>query len=379
MTDNSPSNESPKQTIPSRVENTRSIWRFLGVLFLLGTIIAMGVTYSAWRYYQHWLVSPLNIESPYEFQVKPGQTLVGVGRDLEAAGVLKHADILRIYARLTPSNKIHSGDYRLDVGATPTVLINKLVAGDVIVNQITFIEGWTVSQFLAALARSETLDQTLMDKTPQQIAQVLGITGSLEGWFFPDTYVYHRGALDVDILRQAYERMKMALDEEWQKRDPSTPYKTPYEALIMASIVERETGHEAERGDVAGVFVRRLQVGMKLQTDPTVIYGMGDRFKGKITRKDLETPTPYNTYVISGLPPTPISNPSRAAIRAALNPAKGDALYFVAKGDGTSHFSKTLAEHNRAVRKYQLNRRADYRAAPPPKSSSSAQASSSAP
>ena len=386
MTKNSSKHDTQDQSSPSHAlkerAKPRSIWRYLVALFLGGIIIAAGLVYGAWRYYLHWLDSPLQLNSPYEFQLKPGQTLAGVVREFAAAGVLHHPELLRVYARLESANKIHAGDYRLDVGATPKVLIDKLIAGDVIVNQVTFIEGWTFKQFLAALARVETLEQTLSAKTEKELAEILGITGALEGWFFPDTYVFHRGTRDLDILRQAHERMKSALDEEWTTRDKTLPYVSSYEALIMASIIERETGHEAERGDVAGVFVRRLQTGMKLQTDPTVIYGMGENFTGKITRKDLITPTPYNTYVISGLPPTPISNPSRAAIRAALNPAKGDTFYFVAKGDGTSHFSKTLAEHNQAVRRYQLNRRADYRAAPPPPastSSSSAQASSVSP
>jgi UPF0755 protein len=189
--------------------------------------------------------------------------------------------------------------------------------------------------------------------------------GNLEGRIFPDTYSFSRNTSDVEILRNGYHKMVALLSEEWEQRAADLPYKTPYEALIMASIIERETGHHSEREQIAGVFVRRLQQGMKLQTDPTVIYGMGDDYKGKIGRKNLLQPSAYNTYVIDGLPPTPIALPSAASIHAALHPAGGNALYFVAKGDGTSEFSDTLAEHNAAVRRYQLQRRKDYRAAPP--------------
>ncbi len=205
------------------------------------------------------------------------------------------------------------------------------------------------------------------DWTDDRIMEAMGAKGAHpEGRFFPDTYLFTSSETDLDLLRRAFERMEEVLAAEWQAKAENLPYDSPYDALIMASIVERETGAVHEREEVAGVFVRRLEKGMRLQTDPTVIYGMGEKYQGRITRKDLRTHTDYNTYRIDGLPPTPIALPGREAIHAALNPAEGDTLYFVARGDGTHKFSKTLAEHQKAVRAFQLNRRSDYRSSPAP-------------
>jgi UPF0755 protein len=284
------------------------------------------------------------------------------------AGVLNHPRLLRLYARINNANKVHAGEYLFPQGTTPESLLQKLIKGDVILYQVTFVEGWTAKQALVALEKMDTVQHQLSGKsTAEQMALLALPVKDLEGWIFPDTYSFSRNTSDVEIVQNAYRRMQALLDAEWEKRAPNLPYKNTYEALIMASIVERETGHHSERDQIAGVFVRRLQKGMKLQTDPTVIYGMGENYKGRITRKNLEEPTAYNTYVIPGLPPTPISLPSAASIKAVLNPAPGRALYFVAKGDGTSEFSDSLDEHNQAVRRYQLNRRSDYRAAPPSK------------
>ena len=207
------------------------------------------------------------------------------------------------------------------------------------------------------MSDSDVFDIELADASTAELMQRIGIEDdNPEGWLFPDTYLFDRGTSDVEILSRAHRRMREVLDEEWAKREQGLPLETPYQALTLASIVEKETGLASERPQIAGVFVRRLQKGMKLQTDPTVIYGMGDDFDGNIRREDLTRPTPYNTYVIQGLPPTPIALPGREAINAVLHPADGDALYFVARGDGSHHFSATLDEHNCAVRHYQLNK-----------------------
>jgi len=332
-------------------------------LWLLGTLAAV----VGWTYVDHWLKSPLTIsDQGYNYELKNGQTLSHLAHDLAAAGVLSHPRLLRLYARFTDATKVHAGEYFLEKGITPEGLLQKLNKGDVVLYQVTFVEGWTVKQALAALEKTAEIQHQLQDKTPEQQLALLNLpVTQLEGWIFPDTYKFSRNTSDIEILQNAYRKMSSVLNEAWETRAENLPYKTPYEALIMASIVERETGHHSERDKIAGVFVRRLQQGMKLQTDPTVIYGMGDAYKGRITRKDLQQATPYNTYVINGLPPTPIALPSAASIKAALNPDTGNSLYFVAKGDGTSEFSSTLDAHNTAVRRYQLQRRADYRAAPP--------------
>lgn len=333
--------------------------KLLGALALSGALAAIVAVF----YFQQWLTTPLHLPSSgYTYQLQSGRVLGHLAQDLAQQGVLKHPRLLTLYARISDATKIHAGEYYLHHGITPQELLDKLRKGDVVLYQATLVEGWTFRQALTLLHSKDTIKPLLKDKTTaEQLALLELPIEHPEGWFFPDTYVYSRGSTDVEILRRAYSHMQQLLQELWDARAENLPYKNAYEALIMASIVERETGAEWERDQVAGVFVRRLQRGMRLQTDPTVIYGMGEAYKGKITRKDLQEATPYNTYVIRGLPPTPISLPGRAALQATLNPAEGDALYFVAKGDGTTHFSATLAEHNRAVRRYQLNRRSDYR------------------
>ena len=342
-------------------------------LFTVAAGIFFAVSLAAlalWFYVQNWLDTPLQIdESGYTYELKQGQSLGFLANDLGNVGVLHHPRLLRLYARFKNANKVHAGEYFFPRGTTPKKMLQKLIEGDVVLYQITFVEGWTIKQVLAALEKVDTVDHQLAGKSTSEQLDLLDLpVTELEGWIFPDTYSFSRNTSDVEILQNAHRKMQEVLDAEWEKRAANLPYKNPYEALIMASIIERETGHHSERDQIAGVFVRRLQQGMKLQTDPTVIYGMGDAYKGRITRKNLQEATPYNTYVIAGLPPTPISLPSAASIKAALNPAPGKALYFVAKGDGTSEFSNNLEAHNQAVRRYQLNRRSDYRAAPPPSS-----------
>jgi len=335
------------------------------VAFLLLGAIGAGI---AWHYFQSWLDVPLFLPpNGYHVELKSGQSLGHVATQMATEGVLDYPHLLKLYARLQSAHKIHAGEYFFAVGTTPRQLLAKLVRGDVVLYQVTLLEGWTYAQVLDALSKESHLEHKLREKTPEEQKRLLGINEShLEGWFFPDTYSFSRNSTDIGLLKQAHQKMRDFLEQEWAGRAENLPYKTPYEALIMASIVERETGHHSERDQIAGVFVRRLQRGMKLQTDPTVIYGMGDAYQGRIFRKHLQQPTPYNTYVINGLPPTPIALPSAASIKAALHPAAGNALYFVAKGDGTSEFSASLEQHNAAVRRYQLKRRSDYRSAPPP-------------
>lgn len=238
---------------------------------------------------------------------------------------------------------------------------------DVVQYNLTLVEGWTFRQVRSAVAKHEKIKHTLDGLSDSEVMEKLGHTGVFpEGRFFPDTYRFVRGMSDVELLQQAYMRLDEVLAKEWAERTTDLPYRDPYQALIMASLVEKETGIPQERGQIAGVFVRRLRLGMMLQTDPTVIYGMGERYNGKITRADLREPTPYNTYTITGLPPTPIAMVGREAIHAALNPSNGTSLYFVARGDGSHVFSDDLDDHNSAVREFQLKRRADYRSSPAP-------------
>jgi UPF0755 protein len=330
-------------------------------------LLSVAVAIYGWFYWQEWMQKPLPIpKDGITITLEKGQTLSHVLNDLSQQKLLAYPKPLRWYAQIQQQTKVHQGEYFLPQGTTPTELLEKLNKGEVILYQITFVEGWTVKQVLAALAAKDKIKSDSQNLSVDEIAKKLGIeNGQLEGWIFPDTYTFSRNTSDLDLLQQAHNKMRQHLEEKWQTRAENLPYKTAYEALIMASIIEKETGHASERDQIAGVFVRRLQQGIKLQTDPTVIYGMGDAYKGKIRRKDLNAPTSYNTYMITGLPPTPIAIPSLASIRAALHPAAGNALYFVAKGDGTSEFSATLQEHNAAVRRFQLKRRSDYRSAPP--------------
>ncbi|KWR76772.1 MULTISPECIES: endolytic transglycosylase MltG [Pseudomonas] len=287
---------------------------------------------------------------------------------LQDEEVLHGAFWLRLYWRFNLAGQaLHSGEYRLKPGMSGDDLLELWREGDVVQYSLTLVEGWTFHQFRELLARQPKLEATLAGLSDEEVMKRLGKAGVVpEGHFFPDTYRYVRGMRDIDLLKLAYQRMERILDQEWQGRSGDLPYKDPYQALIMASLVEKETGVPQERPQIAGVFVRRLQKNMLLQTDPTVIYGMGERYSGKISRADLREPTPYNTYVIAGLPPTPIAMPGREAIHAALNPADGQSLYFVARGDGSHVFSDNLDDHNKAVQEYQLKRRADYRSSPAP-------------
>ena len=318
---------------------------------------------------QRALEQVLNVEDELLLDVASGSTPSGLLTRLEEQNVLENAFWLRVYWRLNHAqDTVHKGEYRLIKGMTVEQLLAAWRSGEVVQYSVTLVPGWNVRQLRAALLQQEALDNTLKDQSDAALLKAIGAKHSHpEGLFFPDTYRYVRGMKDTDLLKQAYQRLMHVLDEEWQGRAADLPYQEPYQALIMASIIERETGVAHERAEIAGVFVRRLKLGMLLQTDPTVIYGMGENYKGKITRADLRTPTPYNTYVNQGLTPTPIALVGREAIHAALHPKAGKSLYFVARGDGTHVFSATLDEHNKAVREYQLKRRSDYRSSPAPR------------
>jgi len=309
---------------------------------------------------QQFLDAPLQLhDGELEYDVAPGVGLIAVANDLHRRGILERPRYLVWYARWEgKADQVQTGRYRLSPGMTPVQLLDKLVTGDVIQYALTIPEGWTFRQLRAAVDADPKLVHQLGTDSDDELMERIGHPGvHPEGRFFPDTYYFTAGTTDADFLRRAFTAMDKRLAEEWQDRTPGLPYRSPYEALIMASIIERETAVPAERGQIAGVFVRRLRRGMRLQTDPTVIYGMGAAFDGNLRRRDLLADTPYNTYRHAGLPPTPIALPGADAIHAALHPAPGDSLYFVARGDGTHHFSSTIAEHNEAVRKYQLGRK----------------------
>ncbi|MDN6318331.1 MAG: endolytic transglycosylase MltG [Marinobacter sp.] len=312
------------------------------------------------------LKAPVVMAEPVLFDVSAGTAFSSVARQLEAHGLVEKSLWVRIYGRLFPDlARIKAGEYEFTDGMSAETMLEKMVEGDTKHWSVQFIEGWTFSDMRAALASTQGLEKLTSQWSDAQIMKAVGAEGQHpEGRFFPDTYLYTSSESDLDLLRRSFRRMEEVLAEEWENREEGLPYDSAYEALIMASIVERETGAPHEREQVAGVFVRRLQKTMRLQTDPTVIYGMGDKYKGRIGSRDLRTHTPYNTYRIDGLPPTPIALPGREAIHASLHPGSGKALYFVARGDGTHKFSNTLAEHQKAVRTFQLNRRSDYRSSP---------------
>jgi UPF0755 protein len=293
--------------------------------------------------------------TPYQFVVRPGASVKAVSRQLGREGVFPEGESLWILARATGATAIQAGTYRIDAGLTPLDLLDKLERGDVVMTSVRFVEGTTLRQWLAQLAADPEVRHTLAGKTEPEMRTIFGTAEPLEGWFFPDTYRFSPGATDVEILKHAHAAMIRRVNDAWATRDPDLPLATPYEALVLASIVEKETAAPAERPMVASVFVNRLRRGMRLQTDPTVIYGMGERYAGNIHKRDLTDDTPWNTYTRDGLPPTPIAMPGAEALRASTKPAATEYLYFVARGDGSHQFSRTLEEHNRAVARYQLH------------------------
>jgi UPF0755 protein len=342
--------------------------RKLVVLLLIGLCSAVLLAgFSAWKY-NAALKQPLHLTQEQLLDVPAGATPTGTFNRLEADGVLDGAFWLRLYWRFNLEGQpLHSGEYRMTPGMTAEGLIGLWQRGEVVQYSLTLVEGWNFRQVRSALAKHDKIVQSLSGLSDSEVMDKLGHPGVFpEGRFFPDTYRFVRGMTDVEFLKKAYNRLDDVLAQEWSRRAADAPYTEPYQALIMASLVEKETGVPEERGQIAGVFVRRLKMGMMLQTDPTVIYGLGERYNGKLTRAHLKEANPYNTYMIAGLPPTPIAMVGREAIHAALNPVPGSSLYFVARGDGSHIFSDDLDAHNAAVREFQLKRRADYRSSPAP-------------
>ena len=335
------------------------IQRFVLALFITAVLIAAGV--GAVR--DHW-GKPLHIPGQgYTLLVSKGDSLQTVTATLQSAGVLKYPKLVLLYGRWTGlDHQIRQGEYLLPPGSTALSMLSLLQRGDTITYKVTLPEGITLTTALDILSQEEALKLVLSGPDDDQLLQLVAPHEHPEGLFFPDTYRYTRGDTDLSILQSAHAAMATVLQEEWSNRASSLPYKTPYEALIMASLIEKETGLPDERANIAGVFVRRLQKGMRLQTDPTVIYGMGTDFDGNLKRRHLEEASnSYNTYRHMGLPPTPIALPGRAAIRAALHPDDSQNMYFVARGDGSHMFSSTLKAHTRAVKKYQIQRHHDAR------------------
>jgi UPF0755 protein len=327
---------------------------------LLGLVLLVSIVLVwVWRDVERFLQTPLTLsDTGMQLEVVPGTAFRTLAHRLAQQGVLENAYYWHGYARQRNlAHRIQAGEYLIPMGTTPVQLLELLVSGKTIVYDLTFVEGSTFRQLMTKIRAHPALTQTLNGLDTAAVMARLG-QPSLhpEGQFFPDTYRFPRGTTDLQFLRRAYRRMQIELAQAWANRSDPISVRSPQEALIMASIVEKETGRASERSTISGVFDRRLRLGMKLQTDPTVIYGMGERFQGNIRRRDLREDTPYNTYVHHGLPPTPICLPGRAALDAAVRPAAGKALYFVAKGDGSHQFSATLRAHNAAVRRYQLKK-----------------------
>jgi len=332
------------------------MFRTLKSLFLLGILAMLAAGGWLW-WFAH---TPLKLgAATVEFTIPHGSSLRAASRVIAQAGVGMRPWAFEAVARAAgnPAD-IKAGQYEIRSGVTPLELLGKLVRGEVALTEIAFIEGWSFKQLRDALdAHSDVRHDTRGLADAEVMRRLQAPSENPEGLFFPDTYRFAKGASDFEVLRSAYRAMAKRLDAAWAQRQADVPLASPYAALILASIVEKETGRADDRAMIAAVLVNRLRAGMKLQADPTVIYGLGSAFDGNLRKRDLVADTPYNTYTRDGLPPTPIALPGLASIEAALNPARMDALYFVARGDGTSEFSRTLEEHNRAVTKYQLGGR----------------------
>ena len=333
-------------------KTNQSSMRFIKKLILFAIVFMIAA--GAWFFY--WAGQPITTSGePIDFAITAGSGVGVASQQIARAGVPVNPFMFSMLARVTRNaSRIKAGTYELKPNTTPRALIGQLVRGEFAQESLTIIEGWTFRQMRLAVAASKTLKHDTKEMSDMDLmAKISTEYKTPEGLFFPDTYLFAKGSSDLKIYKQAHALMLDRLKAAWAKRDESLPYKTPYEALIMASIVEKETGQKSERAMIAGVFVNRLKQGMMLQTDPTVIYGMGESYAGNIRKKDLETNTPYNTYVHVGLPPTPISLPGVQSLEAALGPAKTEALYFVSRGDGSSKFSDNLPDHNKAVNQYQ--------------------------
>lgn len=321
-------------------------------LLLTAAVLALAAAAAA----AYWLHRPLALAGDTaELSIEAGASPREIANDWVDAGVQTSPLLLYEWFRWSgQAKKIRAGSYEINRQTTPRQLLNKMVRGDESLATVRLIEGWTLRQFRAELAKAERLQPSTAGMSDAQLMAALGVPEQpAEGAFFPDTYAYSKGSTDLAVLRRAHHAMKARLDAAWEKRSADLPLRSPQEALVLASIIEKETGRPQERGQVAAVFVNRLRAGMALQTDPTVIYGLGPAFDGNLRKRDLLADTPYNTYVRTGLPPTPIAMPGKASLLAAVRPDPSRALYFVARGDGSSEFSETLAAHNRAVNKYQ--------------------------
>lgn len=329
--------------------------RLIGLLLILFSF----ATGWLWMDYRETVESPSTNAEPVYFEIFKGQSLVGIAESLRQQGIIEKPYWFRLlaYAEKMAKN-LKYGEYEIPPHTTMRQLLARFVSGKVRQHAITFVEGWRSQQVISALNQHPALEHRLEDKSLGDIMALLGAAGEhAEGRFYPDTYFFTKGTADIEVLKRAYERMRSVLAQEWPNRSAGLPFSSPYEALILASIVEREAARAEERPRIAGVFMRRLAQGMLLQADPTVIYGMGDAFKGDIRKDDLIRDTPYNTYLRSGLPPTPIAVPGIESIRAVLHPDQGDSLYFVARGDGSHVFSSTLSAHEQAVKEFQSGRR----------------------
>ena len=331
---------------------------FHAMLRLIAKVIALGLLglLALAVFFYIKISSPLVLKSErIEFDIPQNRSFRSAATGIVEAGVNIDPKLLIILGKLRRvDGSIKAGSYEIHQGATALDLLSKISRGDVVRTEIVFIEGWTFKQFRERLHAHPDLHHEAKGLSDTEIMRLLGSTHkNAEGLFFPDTYRFAKKSKDIDVLARAYRLMQYHLEREWQNRSPDLPYTDSYQALVMASIIEKETGRDQDRPMVSSVFVNRLRIGMPLQADPTVIYGMGDSFDGNLRRRDLLTDTPFNTYTRRGLPPTPIAMPGLASIRAAMHPAKSEALYFVARGDGTSHFSTTLTEHNQAVNRYQ--------------------------
>jgi len=338
----------------------RIFFKIIALLIIVGSFAAAWY----WNEYKIFLQTPINIskilsgkENTYIFSINKGDSVKQIAQSLEQQKLIKHAEYFYIYSRLSKqAGKIKAGEYALKQGMTIVDIVNLFVSGKVTQYSLTIVEGWSFKQALEQLKKNKDLVMTAQLTVEKLTKHLASQHKNLEGLIYPDTYHFPRGTTDVKFLQRAYQQMQQILAQEWQNREKNLPLKSPYEALIMASIVEKESGGNSERSKIAGVFIRRLKKKMRLQSDPTIIYGMGERYKGNIRRRDINEKTAYNTYQIDGLPPTPIALVGRAAIHAVLHPDKGKSLYFVADGSGGHVFSNNLKAHNRAVRKYILKK-----------------------
>jgi UPF0755 protein len=328
--------------------NWRIIFYILAALFVC-VVFLFGI------HFKNFLETPLSKNQYINFMVLPGSSIKTVTRDLTKLGVLHNPRYFLFLARIKKATKyIKAGEYQIEPGTTPRQLLTKIVEGKAILRQITLVEGWHLKQILNAMVNNPYLTHTISENNIQQFATQLGAQPSLEGLLFPDTYLFTAGVNDHIILKRAFKVMQKKLNDEWVHRDPTIPYKNAYEGLIVASLIEKETARKEERSKIAGVIVRRLQKKMLLQIDASVIYGLGNNYKGKLHREDLKINTPYNTYLVKGLPPTPIAIPSRDSLNAAFHPEQGTELYYVARGDGTHEFTDSLSEHRKAIHKYRV-------------------------